>query len=69
LGVLWFSFNQLTGTIPSELAGIANLKEVYLSENALTGSLEQSFCVDNRTWEWLVDCDEVECSCCCDCWY
>jgi hypothetical protein len=33
----------------------------------LTGSMEQSFCVENRTWGLpLVDCDKVECSCC-DC--
>jgi hypothetical protein len=31
----------------------------------LTGSLEQSFCVENRTCDWLeADCDKVECSCC-----
>jgi hypothetical protein len=31
----------------------------------LTGSMEQSFCVEGRTWDYLsVDCDKVECSCC-----
>jgi hypothetical protein len=35
----------------------------------LTGSVEQLFCVENRTWEQLCgDCDNVECSCCeCKC--
>jgi hypothetical protein len=38
---------------------------MYFFENALTGSMEQSFCVENRTWNyWVVDCDKVECSCC-----
>jgi hypothetical protein len=34
----------------------------------LTGSLEQSFCAENRTglYSWVVDCDKIECSCC-DC--
>ncbi len=62
--------NQLTGTIPSELAGIGNLTLATFFGNQLTGSLEQSFCVENRTWDPLsVDCDKVECSCCCcGCW-
>jgi hypothetical protein len=68
LAVLWVNANQLIGTIPSELAGIGKLTEVYFSENALTGSMEQTLCVENRTWDyyWVVDCDKVECSCC-DC--
>jgi hypothetical protein len=33
--------------------------------NALTGSLEQILCVDDRPQPfWVVDCDKVECSCC-----
>jgi hypothetical protein len=41
------------------------LTTVYFTQNLLTGSLEQSFCVKNRTWySWYVDCDKVECSCC-----
>jgi hypothetical protein len=60
----------LTGTIPSELAAISSLEDLEFFENALTGSLDQSFCVENRTWDLLkVDCDKVECSCCaCDRW-
>jgi hypothetical protein len=32
----------------------------------LTGSMDQSFCVENRKWDpkLEVDCDNVECSCC-----
>jgi Leucine-rich repeat (LRR) protein len=63
-------YNQLTGTIPTELvAGIANLTSAEFSNNALTGSLEQSFCVESGTSDycWWVDCDKVECSCCFAC--
>ena len=41
--------NQLTGTIPTELAGMGNLTKVYFSENVLTGSLDQWFCAENRS--------------------
>ena len=36
--------NQLTGTIPPELAGLSNLFKLYLQNNQLTGSLPENFC-------------------------
>jgi hypothetical protein len=66
LGYLDISSNQLSGTIPNELAGIgAYLEQFDASNNALTGSVDQSFCVENLTlYSLVVDCDQVECSCC-----
>eukprot|EP00797_Seminavis_robusta_P014947 Sro224_g091570.1 leucine rich repeat (1252) ;mRNA; r:21503-25532 len=68
------SFNNLAGTIPSELANLMTLhSSVVLEGNAFTGSLPVELC------PWLcleqsgsssqpllvVDCDQVECNCDC----
>jgi hypothetical protein len=44
------------------------MTEFDFTLNALTGSLDQSFCARNPNWDLLYfDCGEVECSCCASC--
>ncbi len=38
---LWLYSNQLTGSIPTELGNLSNLKSLFLEENQLTGSIPQ----------------------------
>jgi len=58
--------NRLSGIIPPELANISNLYSLNLTSNLFTGEVPETICSlpDSQLKEVLVDCDEVECSCC-----
>ena len=38
------SYNELTGSIPSEIGNLTNLTILYLSNNQLTGSIPSEIC-------------------------
>ena len=80
-GGLHLEGNNLTGTVPQELAQLAQATQIYLNDNDLEGSIE--FMCDalkptdapngmykNETGalsELYADGDKVECSCCSCC--
>ena len=61
-----------TGSIPSELGMLMNLKYLYLDDNLLTGTLPDEVCAlrddngGNLRYLWA-DCEELACSCCTFC--
>jgi len=73
---MWLYANQLTGTIPAELANNVNMRILQLEGNSFTGSMPTEICA-NRVFptgtasiETLgADCadENFECSCCTCC--
>ena len=62
--------NKLTGTLPTELGKLKKLKSLELDTNQFTGSVPLEVCSlkENELLETLaVECDEVMCTCDCDC--
>ena len=47
------SYNQLTGSIPSEIGNLTNLTNLYLNNNQLTGEIPESLCDLNIDWGGL----------------
>ena len=59
--------NYLTGTVPSELANLSSLKELYLEETSLNASFIEEIC-SLALKQFSTDCDEIGgCSCCTRC--
>ena len=67
---------SMTGVIPTELGGIPNLKKIFLHNNSFVGNVD-AICDDlapigdekdgageDDTFEFSVDLDTVQCSCC-----
>jgi hypothetical protein len=69
---LYLDSNQLSGTIPGIQQGqLPNMDELLLQDNDLTGSMPASICANLQLDEGLqdlwVDCEQVVCSCCTQC--
>lgn len=60
---LFLDNNKFTGEIPQTLSLASELNRINLSNNNLTGQINDLLC--NSVEEIIVDCEEVECSCCC----
>jgi hypothetical protein len=58
--------NLLTRTILSELGRMTNLRELYLADNFLSGSVPVEMCALGLD-KMEVTCELVECSCCSSC--
>jgi hypothetical protein len=58
--------NFLSGTIPTELSGLANLQLIYLDDNDLIGSVPDGICQLDLEEFWS-DCEETQCLCCTTC--
>jgi hypothetical protein len=69
---MWLYSNELTGTIPTELGTINTLEVLELHKNVFTGTMPESICTIFDTSDYAdksltVDCDEVSCDCCTQC--
>ena len=64
-------FNNLDGTVPSELGRLDRLKDLKLDSNLITGEIPFEICQlaggEQPELVVLVDCNEVTCSCCSEC--
>lgn len=56
--------NKLEGTIPETMSQLTNLSVLDLHGNDLTGSISLELC---GVEELVVDCEEVSCACCTEC--
>jgi hypothetical protein len=65
---LYLNNNGLTGTIPSTFSQLRQLGELRLEGNRLTGTYQ---CPSSwpASVSPQVDCEEVSCDCCADCWW
>jgi hypothetical protein len=64
---LWLWGNQLSGTIPSSFVALTALETLWLDDNRLVGTMP--FCSNSdQSFRFLVvDCAEVDCTCCTEC--
>lgn len=70
LDFLSLQSNLLTGEIPEQLSDLDELATLWLSENDLVGVVPSGVCDATTSAVALdlsVDCDQVDCSCCSDC--
>lgn len=61
--------NALTGLVPRELGNLTNLDHMSFQGNSITGTMPEEVChlVNVSLFGLVVDCNEVECSCCTRC--
>jgi len=70
LRILQLESNDLTGLIPFEMNRLTNVEIVLLHDNMFTGNVPVGLCYFQRIGKIdsiSIDCEEVECSCRCDC--
>ena len=70
LRILQLESNALSGRIPDSMNRLTNVEVVWLHDNLFTGIVPVGLCYFKRIGKvqsiWI-DCEEVECSCACDC--
>lgn len=66
---LFLDDNALTGTVPPSLGNLASLKDINISSNDIfdTVDINHPICALSLT-TFVVDCNDVTCSCCTDCY-
>ena len=67
---LYLQENAFTGTVPEAFGALTRLTALALEGNNLEGSIVPEICVlllDGALDDLSVDCDEVQCSCCTEC--
>jgi Leucine-rich repeat (LRR) protein len=48
--VLSLGYNELTGSIPTEIGNLTNLRYLHLDRNQLTGEIPESICDLDNIW-------------------
>eukprot|EP00529_Nitzschia_sp_RCC80_P008683 CAMPEP_0113524792 /NCGR_PEP_ID=MMETSP0014_2-20120614/46399_1 /TAXON_ID=2857 /ORGANISM="Nitzschia sp." /LENGTH=1221 /DNA_ID=CAMNT_0000422915 /DNA_START=526 /DNA_END=4191 /DNA_ORIENTATION=- /assembly_acc=CAM_ASM_000159 len=68
LNGLYLHRNRLTGIIPTTFSQLTKIDELFLEGNRLAGTYQ---CPSSWSQNVVaqVDCDEVSCDCCSDCWW
>lgn len=59
--------NALSGSIPNQIAQLANLEVLTLENNDFSGDVPTDVCRIDGLQVLTVDCDEVNCQCCTSC--
>ena len=64
---MYLDQNMLSGTIPTEFAGLEELQVLNLSSKNLNGEIPQDVCKLEDLERLIVDCFAINCHCCAEC--